>query len=56
MIEELFASHVDYAEFGQPDTPNARDSIYSGVGTSGIVEYERMSDGAMLAWKQIRIV
>ncbi|MCB9600910.1 MAG: protocatechuate 3,4-dioxygenase [Sandaracinus sp.] len=56
LIEELFASHVDYAEFGQPDTPNARDSIYSGVGTSGIVEYERMSDGAMLAWKQIRIV
>ena len=56
LIREVFASHVDYASFGQPDTPNAADGIYRGVGESGIVEHQRMSDGAMLAWKQIRVV
>ena len=52
-ITEIFASHVDYASFGQPDTPNASDRIYTGVGSAGVVELARMSDGAMQAWKQI---
>lgn len=53
LLTSIFATHADYASFGQPDTPNASDGIYRGVGDGGLVETERMSDGAMLAWKQI---
>ena len=56
LITEVFDTHVDYAEFGQPAVPNSSDSIYLGVGESGIVEHSRMTDGAMLAWKQIRVI
>jgi protocatechuate 3,4-dioxygenase beta subunit len=53
LITEVFATHPDYATYGQPDTPNPSDGIYAGIGASGIVETARMTDGAMLAWKQI---
>lgn len=53
--DEIFTTHADYSALGLPDTPNERDGIYTGVGTTGLVEYARMSDGAMLAWKQIVI-
>lgn len=56
LTRDIFASHVDYAEFGQPAVTNAGDSIYASVGEAGILETSRMTDGAMLAWKQIRIL
>lgn len=53
LIDGIFASHPDYVAQRRPDTPNAADGIYRSVGPAAIVEYERMSDGAMLAWKEI---
>ena len=55
LIGELFAEHPDYAAFGQPDTPNAADAIFRGVGAASVLETQRMSDGAMLAWKSIQV-
>jgi protocatechuate 3,4-dioxygenase beta subunit len=53
LIDEIFALHPEYTPTGTPDTPNASDSIYRSVGTAAIVAFERMDDGAMLAWKDI---
>lgn len=53
LIDELFATHPDYAPHGLPDTTNAGDSIYRSVGEAAVVDYARMDDGAMLAWKDI---
>jgi protocatechuate 3,4-dioxygenase beta subunit len=50
LIEEIFSSHPDYKEFGQPDTPNETDGIYF---ADGELEAAQMSDGAMLASKVI---
>lgn len=50
--QQIFASHPEYSQFGQPNTSNAADGIY---GAAGLVETARMSDGAMLAWKVIGI-
>lgn len=50
---EIFAEHPEYAEFGQPDTTNATDSIYGGE--DYIVSAEKQSDGALLAWKTLVI-
>jgi len=53
LIDQIFATHPDYVPHGLPDTTNAGDRIFLGVGPASIVDYERMSDGAMLAWKEI---
>ena len=53
LIDEIFARHPDYVPHGAPDTPNASDGIYRSVGPAAIATYERMDDGAMLAWKDI---
>jgi protocatechuate 3,4-dioxygenase beta subunit len=55
LIDEVFASHPDYVDHGVPDTTNARDAIYRSVGPNSIVEYARMTDGAMQAWKEVVI-
>lgn len=53
-MQEIFASHPDYAQYGQPDTSNASDNV---VGNAKLATYvcttERMSDGAMLASKEL---
>jgi hypothetical protein len=55
-IEEICGSHPDYAEFGQPDTPNASDKV---LGDNDPALYTlstaRMGDGAMHAYKTIAI-
>ncbi|MEM1417507.1 MAG: protocatechuate 3,4-dioxygenase, partial [Myxococcota bacterium] len=56
LIAEIFAEHPDYAPFGQPDTPNAADGIFRGVGAASVLQTQRMSDGAMLASKTIQVV
>jgi protocatechuate 3,4-dioxygenase beta subunit len=53
LIDEIFALHPDYVPFGLPNTTNAADGIYGSVGAPAIVAYERMEDGAMLAWKDV---
>jgi protocatechuate 3,4-dioxygenase beta subunit len=56
LIDEIFATHPDYAPFGKPDTPNARD----GVGGPGIVPMttivQVMPDGALLAAKDLIVL
>ncbi len=57
LIEELFASHPEYSEFGQPDTSNQGDGVISGVDDLSpyLLDVQRMPDGAMLASKLIAI-
>lgn len=56
LVAELFASHPDYAEFGQPDTTNVSDNIVGRVDRAPhTLATARMSDGAMLASKQITV-
>ena len=54
LVKEIFASHAEYMQFGQPDTTNSVDNV---VGNNALSTYvlstERQSDGAMLAWKQL---
>jgi protocatechuate 3,4-dioxygenase beta subunit len=50
--QEVFASHPEYTQFGQPNTSNTADGIF---GAANICDIARMSDGAMLAWKVIGI-
>lgn len=52
LVQELFESHPDYAEFGQPDTTNEDDNVVGrGAIESYVLDVERQSDGAMLASK-----
>jgi protocatechuate 3,4-dioxygenase beta subunit len=55
LITEIFTSHVDYQSFGQPDTPNATDMVVKGDLPSHTLDVARMTDGAMLASKQIAV-
>lgn len=55
LTAEIHANHIDYREFGQPAFVNSTDDIYQRIGAAGLLEFERMSDGAMLAWKDIVI-
>jgi protocatechuate 3,4-dioxygenase beta subunit len=54
LVAEIFANHPEYKGYGQPDTPNATDNV---VGNANLATYvvtaARMTDGAMLASKQI---
>ena len=56
LTREIFAGHVEYEEFGQPDTTNRDDGVIS---SSQVGDYtlatQRMSDGAMLAYKTLVI-
>lgn len=53
VTEEIFDSHADYEEFGQPDTVFSNDGIVQGIGMANlsphILDVQRTSDGAMLA-------
>jgi protocatechuate 3,4-dioxygenase beta subunit len=57
LSEEVFAGHVEYVEYGQPDTLNSTDGVIDGEDdiTPYLLDTERMSDGAMLAWKLVAI-
>ncbi len=50
--QDVFATHPEYMQFGQPNTSNTADGIF---GAANVVDTARMSDGAMLAWKVIGI-
>jgi protocatechuate 3,4-dioxygenase beta subunit len=57
LAAELFASHPDYQEFGQPDTTNVDDNIIGGETDLDLylLDTARMPDGAMLAAKVIGV-
>jgi protocatechuate 3,4-dioxygenase beta subunit len=59
LVAAIFASHPEYKAYGQPDTTDATDSVMSGVPAAdrsrNIVEYARMTDGAMLASKTVTV-
>jgi len=50
LITEIFSTHPDYAQFGQPDTTNEADGIYNADGELTVAQ---MPDGVMLASKAI---
>ena len=55
----IFASHPEYASFGQPDTTFANDNIIGGLSSAeqarSIFDVARMTDGAMLASKTVTV-
>ena len=55
LTQEIFESVVGYASRGQPDTSFESDNVLTSVEdiTPYVLDYARMSDGAMLAWKNI---
>lgn len=57
LVEEIFATHPEYVEFGQPNTWNTNDNIVGGVDDLSpyVLDIQRMADGAMLASKVIAI-
>ena len=57
LTQEIFASVDGYTQQGQPDTTFASDTVIGSVSDTSpyILEYEKMPDGAMLAWKTIAI-
>ena len=53
----IFASHPEYSGFGQPNTTNGTDNVIGGEDDISpyLLDTQRMSDGAMLAWKVVAI-
>lgn len=53
LTREVFASHPDYAPFGQPDTSLAADGISRAISADALalltLDVARMADGALLA-------
>jgi protocatechuate 3,4-dioxygenase beta subunit len=47
---QLFAEHADYQAFGQPDTTNSTDSLFT---DDAVLATALQSDGALLAWKVV---
>lgn len=57
LTQEIFAAVPGYVERGQPDTTLLTDGVTRSVDdlSSYILDYRRMADGAMLAWKTLAI-
>jgi protocatechuate 3,4-dioxygenase beta subunit len=57
LTREIFAEVPGYQERGQPDTTLETDGVTRSVDdlTPYILDYRRMDDGAMLAWKTLAI-
>ena len=56
VIDDVFANHPDYVAYGAPSTTNASDGIFpSDDPEPYTLQWARMSDGAMQAWKTIAI-
>ena len=55
----IFTSHPEYKPYGQPDTTFANDSVMAGIPSAdrarNILDYARMTDGAMLASKTVTV-
>jgi protocatechuate 3,4-dioxygenase beta subunit len=56
LIEDVCANHPDYSGHGQPDTANTSDTVFSSDSVDDyVLDTQRMSDGALLAYKTIII-
>jgi protocatechuate 3,4-dioxygenase beta subunit len=59
LTTEIFATHPEYVEFGQPDTLFSNDGVMAGIPAASrsrhVFEYARMTDGAMLASKVVSV-
>lgn len=53
LVAEIFATHAEYKQFGQPDTTNATDNVVKADPAAYTLETARMTDGAMLASKDL---
>jgi protocatechuate 3,4-dioxygenase beta subunit len=53
LVDEIFSKHPEYAPFGLPDTTNASDNVVKDNVAAFTLTAARMSDGAMLASKEI---
>ncbi len=60
LTRAIFASHVDYRAFGQPDTTFANDSVLAPITGEArdrlVLDIARMTDGAMLASKVVTVM
>jgi protocatechuate 3,4-dioxygenase beta subunit len=56
LVDDILTSQSDYSARGEPDTHNTDDTVFP---SSGFEEYLmdtfKMSDGSLLAWKQLRV-
>lgn len=59
ITEEVFSSHEEYLDFGQPDTTFSNDNIISEIAAAErdrhVLSVARMSDGVMLASKVVTV-
>lgn len=57
LTAEIFTRVAGYSDRGQPDTTLATDTVIGSLTdtTPYLLDYEKMDDGAMLAWKTIAI-
>lgn len=54
LVQEIFASHPEYASYGQPDTTNASDNVVGRGDLAGFtLTTSRLADGAMMAFKDL---
>ena len=60
LTQQIFASHPEYKPYGQPDVKNSNDGVLAGVPVAQrdrlMLDYARMTDGAMLASKVVTVV
>jgi protocatechuate 3,4-dioxygenase beta subunit len=56
LITEICTKHSEYSARGEPNTPNTSDTVFPSASVdSYTVSAEKMSDGALLAWKTVII-
>jgi protocatechuate 3,4-dioxygenase beta subunit len=59
LTASIFSAHPEYKTYGQPDTTFATDMVMEGIAAAdrakNLLDYARMTDGAMLASKTITV-
>ena len=56
LIHEICTTHPDYKTHGDADTANTSDTVFSADTVDNyLVSTQKMSDGALLAWKTVII-
>jgi protocatechuate 3,4-dioxygenase beta subunit len=56
LIDDVCTTHPDYSAHGEPDTANTSDTVFPADDIEDyLMSTERMSDGALLAWKTVII-
>lgn len=56
LVDDILTSQSDYSSRGEPDTYNSSDTVFPSSGyESYLMDTYKMSDGSLLAWKQVRV-